>query len=191
MIEKLSERRNPMNGRLNILKEKIVDRYFEFDKVDSQISEVIIKETELKNDVVVRLEPTIISRDTEIQGDLKVEGTLEIYGRVIGNISVVGDIVIQNAYIIGQIHAKNLIIKNSFIQGDITVEGEAEIIEGSQLKGNLYAKNIILNGLCKGDMFADDGICLMMFSNVIGKISTKKLVVDENAIINGAIEMRK
>lgn len=87
---------------------------------------------------------TQISPSINITGDLNGSSDIRIAGKVKGNISISGDIVVENSgYVEGTIHAKNVTIAGK-ITGDIEC-GEKLVLENkSLLVGNIKTKLLVI-----------------------------------------------
>ncbi len=95
--------------------------------------------------------------------------------------------------------------ENSFFEGTMSVPGSLRIdgdFQGRILKtpyvvisstgrilGDIKVHKVIVDGLVKGDIEADE-IILLSSSVIIGSLHAKNLIIEEGAILHGQIKMK-
>lgn len=105
------------------------------------------------------------------------------------------------AFTIDDVTINTIIGAGSFVSGDIRINGvvkiDGDIIgnietpstviigEKARIKGNINAKAAIVGGIVLGDIYAPKSVELLSTSAVIGDVTTKRLEVEENVILNG------
>src|SRR5262245_45674596 len=83
-----------------------------------------------------------IGRTTIIRGSVRGDGDLEIQGRVDGNVSVTGELVIgDGALIKSSVSARRVVVRGA-IAGDVTAEGSVVLESGARVVGDLGAPQI-------------------------------------------------
>ena len=82
---------------------------------------------------------TMIGADTIISGTIRAQGTLWIDGRVEGDISTDGLLMIgETAVVLGNIEAGSVICRGMIV-GDIVASDEVELLESASLNGTVRA----------------------------------------------------
>ncbi|MGL4344355.1 MAG: bactofilin family protein [Cellulosilyticaceae bacterium] len=95
---------------------------------------------------------TLIAMDVELTGDLVCEKSIRIEGKIKGNISSKGKVIIgEKALIEGNIHAKSIVVYGK-IEGNVEVQDSLEIMETGELYGELIAPKlyVALGGIVCG-----------------------------------------
>ena len=187
-----------MSKKLEDIKNKLIDHYFEVveDDEDKETSDTIYEESQKDINIAVDVmpvrkvsNPTIISDETVIHGDIKGAQDIKIQGKVIGNINVDGNIIVEQGEVIGNIKANDVLVISSLINGNIEGNGKIDIQLNSQVEGTLHAQYILLDSESKGDVYADESMRLLSTASLIGNIETKKIFVEEGAYIKGYLKM--
>lgn len=196
--------------KINKIKEKILERYFEaeedkiaerednieeyqnhkenvifLDEVNDSVEDIIVPT------IVEKIEPAIISKCTIIEGDIKVENDIEVYGQVIGNVESTGCIYIENAVVMGKIAGNEVLIKNSKIQGDIYSIAKIDLQVGTEIIGDIKSKQIFVNCQCTGNVVAEKIVYLLDQTVLKGDVQTPTIRIDEGAMFEGVIKKSK
>ncbi|MCL2764118.1 MAG: polymer-forming cytoskeletal protein [Treponema sp.] len=111
--------------------------------------------TEVYNDFLEDADfDTILSSDIDFTGTLRFEKPFLIRGKVSGEISATGLLVIdENAIVNANIHALRVLIRGK-VKGDVTAVEKVEVTITGRLSGNVTAPEIymetgcIFNGRC-------------------------------------------
>lgn len=77
------------------------------------------------------------------------------------------------------------------VEGDISVEGTLILGAGSFVEGNITAQSVLVSGEVNGNIQAPDRTELVAGAKVLGDIETAVIVVDENAIFQGRLDMNQ
>ncbi len=75
------------------------------------------------------------------------------------------------------------------VVGDVIINGNLTLGEGSEVKGEVKAKSLIVSGRVEGTISADEKLTLEARSYVKGDIVTKVLVIEEGAKFDGKSSM--
>ena len=80
---------------------------------------------------------TIIAEDVQIVGDIMLSGNITIYGEIRGAVSTDGAIQLaKNGKIFGDVKSSSIQM-NGYIEGDMFINGTAELLSNCELVGNL------------------------------------------------------
>ena len=74
--------------------------------------------------------------------------------------------------------------------GNITSEGTLIVGQGANVKGTLKVGALVASGAIKGDVIVNGKAVLHKSAALQGKLSTKLLVVEEGAMLDGDLCMR-
>ncbi len=97
----------------------------------------------------------------------------------------------KNLSITGKVSGQgNLIILGTF-DGEFDLRGQLKVAQGANIKGNIKASDIDVNGNIEGIISASEKIHLDSTAKVKGRVSTPKISVLEGAVFDGEIEMSK
>jgi cytoskeletal protein CcmA (bactofilin family) len=116
-----------------------------------------------KESKIVRQPPASASNETTYFGQ-----NLKIKGRVSGN---------GNLIILGRLN------------GEFRLKGRLKIAQPAQIRGDLNADVISVNGNVHGSLTAHDSVQLEQTARVDGRINTPKLSILEGAVFNGEVNM--
>jgi cytoskeletal protein CcmA (bactofilin family) len=97
---------------------------------------------------------SVIGAGTVVRGNVEGEGSLELYGRVEGDVSMSGDVLVaEGAAVLGNISAGKISVQGA-VQGDLR-GSEAVLVErGARVVGDLSAPRIGISagGLVRGNV---------------------------------------
>jgi len=99
----------------------------------------------------------IIGPSSIIKGDIESEGSIRIDGKILGNITSLGTVIIsENAYVKGDIKSMNADIYGK-CEGNVQVKGKINIFQNSSLMGDILAKsfNTKEGSMFKGNCIVD------------------------------------
>ncbi|MGF1751150.1 MULTISPECIES: bactofilin family protein [Vibrio] len=86
-------------------------------------------------------------------------------------------LIAKGCTISGKLKLENDIQVDGFLEGQVNVEGAIIIAESGRVKGEVFAKHIIINGLFEGDCHADH-IQILSNGRVKGKVWSNNLSID-------------
>jgi len=101
-----------------------------------------------------------------------------------------------NALTNGSKIAGNIIADKDFridgeVQGDIQCRGKVIIGQTGFLKGTITCINAEIIGTVQGDVIVQESLTLRSTANLHGRVKTKVLVVEPNAVFNGTCSMKE
>ncbi len=131
-------------------------------------------------------EMTVISKNTMIDGNIRSFADMKIDGNIKGNVETTKNINI-NGKVVGDLTCDNISMKNSAIQGNVRLKGQAVMANDSMLIGDLTSQVAQLNGKIKGNIEISGKIQLDRDSVIIGDIKAGSIAISDGAVINGFV----
>ncbi|MEG0592137.1 MAG: polymer-forming cytoskeletal protein [Coprobacillus sp.] len=209
-----------MKEQMKKFKESIINRYFEEDEdakenVQEDVSYLSANEVEesveedistsplsifkhepkieVKPEVQVAVveKPSTISKTTEITGNINTQSDLFINGKIFGDIVTTGHIEITGGTVIGNIKAASVIINNSKVQGNIESQFSMDIHSNSEITGNIKSERATIDCLCQGNIYINETLHLSAHADIKGDIQIKGIKIDEGAVVDGRIKVKK
>ena len=90
----------------------------------------------------------------------------------------------------GDFRSKDSTRVDGEINGDVVIEGTLIVGTSGKINGDVTAKNVFLAGSIEGSIDASRGkIEISDTGRIIGDITTRSIVIDENAIFQGQCNM--
>lgn len=126
----------------------------------------------------------VIPKGTIIKGNIEMTGKLEMNGEIQGNI-VSNDTIELCGDVKGNITVKELRARDSFLEGQIVCENDANIQENTIVLGDISAQNLQVEGAIQGNLDVKGSITLGDKAIVDSDIKAKTIQVSEGAAING------
>ena len=82
-------------------------------------------------------------------------------------------------------------IKDSRILGNVTSGSTIEMNAHSVVDGDIKGQDLSIDGKCKGNIYAEGLLHLMMNAKGKGDLFVEKLQIDEGVQVDGSINMTK
>ncbi len=101
----------------------------------------------------------------------------------------VGTIVGEGAIFQGNLVVKDTVRVDGEVKGDVRTETVLIVGSKGRIDGNIEADTIFAGGLIKGDLRAKNKTEISATGKIFGDITTKILVIDENAVFQGRCDM--
>lgn len=90
----------------------------------------------------------------------------------------------------GKLHAEGSTRIDGEIKGDVEVKGSLIVGSTGKIEGNTKADNVFLAGEIHGNIDSSEGKTeISDTGKVVGDITTKAIVIDENAVFDGKCSM--
>ena len=131
---------------------------------------------------------TYFAAGTVVEGTLRSDRDVEIVGDFSGEIMSDGKITIH-ANTVSSIAARALELNGSTLTGDVIVDGDVLLDEGSSITGNVRAANLNSAGVIQGNLTVRDSVTLRKQARVTGDIKTVALSMDRGVKLNGRVDM--
>ena len=133
------------------------------------------KDSEVNYDIIIGLKSII-------KGDVESEGSIRVDGKIYGNITSLGSVIISdNAFVKGNIKSQNADIYG-VCEGNVSVRGKINIHEKSTLTGDIIAKsfNTKEGSTFKGNCLVDPTEELIISLDPLLQSTTETNLVDFN-----------
>ena len=89
----------------------------------------------------------------------------------------------------GELTFEGAVRIDGIFKGSITSEGTLIIGQGAKVTGNLKVGSLVVSGFVEGDVVVANKAVLHKSAQVQGKLSTKLLVMEEGATLDGDLAM--
>jgi len=87
---------------------------------------------------------TIIGAGTNFVGSIEVKGTLRIDGRVEGNVSCAGDLVVGETGVVeSEVHSRSVKL-GGLVRGNVFAVGTVDIVSTGKLYGDITAAKVVI-----------------------------------------------
>ena len=96
-------------------------------------------------------EVTVITEGTNIKGDIASDGSVDIRGRIVGNVTCNGKLVITGI-LEGNSNSSEFFADAAKVEGEVNSTGTVKIGIGSVVIGNITASSAVIAGAIKGDI---------------------------------------
>ena len=95
----------------------------------------------------------------------------------------------KNLKIAGNVSGEgNLIILGSF-EGEFNLRGQVKVAQGAEIKGNIKATAVSINGNVEGTVSAGKRILLDTTASMKGRLVTPKISIQDGAVFDGELQM--
>ena len=101
----------------------------------------------------------------------------------------VGTLLGKGAVIEGNITAPETVRLDGTLNGNCDCKENLIVGVDGHVNGDVTAQNVLISGVVEGDIFADGKIELLATGKILGNITAKSLVIDENACFDGRCSM--
>ncbi|MDO4377777.1 MAG: polymer-forming cytoskeletal protein [Erysipelotrichia bacterium] len=136
-------------------------------------------------------EYTVIGNTTVIQSNVTCGGSIKINGQIKGKLVVNGSADIYGS-VDGDIEAGEVIVENGAkVNGNIFCKSELNVGTGSNIVGNISAKNAYINSNVCGNLEITSELKLTSTATVNGDIVAGNISVASGALLNGRINIKR
>ena len=90
----------------------------------------------------------------------------------------------------GELSFEGAVRIDGVFSGSITSDGTLIIGQGAKVKGNINVGSLVASGNLEGEVVVSNKAVLHKSAQVQGKLSTKLLVIEEGATLDGDLVMR-
>lgn len=180
--EEVSETED-ITGDMDILQE--IDKSEDTEETKApETKEIEVLDSNKEDDVVPSDEVAEITKGTNISGNISSDGSINVYGKITGDISCKGKLVITGT-VKGTSDAGEVFANSAKIEGDVKSEGSVKIGNGSVIIGNIYATSAVIGGAVKGDIDVNGPVIVDATAVVQGNIKSRSVQINNGAVIDG------
>ena len=97
----------------------------------------------------------------------------------------INTIIGKGSAISGNMKVNSFIRIDGDIDGNLETDGNVIVGENARIRGDLTAKSVIIGGIIKGNITANESVKILAEAAVIGDVISRKVQVDGSAIIHG------
>jgi len=97
----------------------------------------------------------------------------------------INTIIGKGSAISGNMKVNGFIRIDGDIDGSLETDGNVIVGENARIRGNLTAKSVIIGGIIKGNIKANESVKILADAAVIGDVISRKVQVDGSAVIHG------
>ena len=133
---------------------------------------------------------TIITDDVVIDGSITSKSDIRLNCVVNGNVLSDSKVFIAGT-VEGDVKGSSIVLNNASVKGNIICQDEMTMDQGSVLTGDVKCQRLDSNGKIEGSVEAISSVTLRNESKLAGNLSAQSLVVQEGAVINGNINIRR
>ena len=105
--------------------------------------------------------------------------------------TALGSILDPNIEINGNIDVTANLVIHGKVNGNVTSTQILNTAKGSKIKGNIIAKNAMINGEVHGDLEVSEKIVLGQTAHLVGNLKASILIIEEGAKFDGMSNMLK
>lgn len=98
-------------------------------------------------------------------------------------------IVGNEAYFQGNITTKGSVLIDGKVDGSVSEAKAVSVGKAGKIKGDISCEICCIGGEVVGNIIALESIELLSGANIDGNIKTKRMVMEEGSVFNGACEM--
>ncbi len=95
----------------------------------------------------------------------------------------------EDTLVTGEMHTQNSLLVLGHFEGVIRAQGDVFVGEKSHVKGDIYAKRVVVSGEVTGNVATTHGLEIAKTGRVTGDVSGDRLIVEEGAIFKGKVNM--
>ncbi len=97
----------------------------------------------------------------------------------------INTIIGKGSAISGNMKVNGFIRIDGDIDGNLETDGNVIVGENARIRGDLTAKSVIIGGIIKGNIKANESVKILAEAAVIGDVISHKVQVDGSAVIHG------
>ena len=97
----------------------------------------------------------------------------------------INTIIGKGSAISGNMKVNGFIRIDGDIDGNLETDGNVIVGENARIRGDLTAKSVIIGGIIKGNIRANESVKILAEAAVIGDVISRRVQVDGSAIIHG------
>jgi cytoskeletal protein CcmA (bactofilin family) len=96
----------------------------------------------------------------------------------------------KSVQIRGEVKGSEDLLVDGLVEGTITLtESRLTIGPNAQVQANVSARDVVILGTLKGDIYASGRVELRAGANIVGDIKAARLSIEENASFSGKVDL--
>lgn len=103
------------------------------------------------------------------------------------NTNVINSIIGTGTVFKGDLDLTGLLKIDGDFSGSVKAEGKVLIGYTGRAKCSIFAKTVVVGGVVKGDIYAEDRVVVLSTGMVIGNIRSPRLVMEEGVLFSGEL----
>lgn len=103
------------------------------------------------------------------------------------NVNVINSIIGFGTVFSGDLDISGLLKIDGDFSGSIKAEGKVLIGHTGRAKCSIFARTVVVGGVVKGDIYAEDRVVVLSTGMVLGNIRSPRLVMEEGVLFNGEL----
>lgn len=103
------------------------------------------------------------------------------------NSNVINSIIGFGTVFSGDLDLTGLLKIDGDFSGSVKAEGKVLIGHTGRAKCSIFAKTVVIGGVVKGDIYAEDRVVVLSTGMVLGNIRAPKLVMEDGVLFNGEL----
>lgn len=103
------------------------------------------------------------------------------------NVNVINSIIGFGTVFSGDLDLTGLLKIDGDFSGSVKAEGKVLIGHTGRAKCSIFAKTVVVGGVVKGDIYAEDRVVVLSTGMVLGNIRSPRLVMEEGVLFNGEL----
>lgn len=96
-------------------------------------------------------------------------------------------VIVQGTIIEGEFYSKSDTRLDGIITGNVVCEAKLIMGNSSEIRGTVQSNEVLIAGKFEGEMKVKESLNLKSTAKMNGEITTKKVDIEEGAILNGNI----
>jgi cytoskeletal protein CcmA (bactofilin family) len=97
----------------------------------------------------------------------------------------------KNLKINGNVSGEGSLIILGKFEGEFDLKGQLKVAQGAEIKGNIKATGVSINGKVDGTVVASERILLDTTASMKGRLVTPKISIQDGAVFDGELQMSK
>lgn len=105
--------------------------------------------------------------------------------------SFINSIIGEGTAFRGELSLNGLLRIDGDFSGTVRTSGKVLVGKSGRAECTIKAATVVIGGIVKGNVFADDKVIILSTGMMIGNINTPRLIAEEGVIFNGNCLVRK
>ncbi len=91
--------------------------------------------------------------------------------------------------VFGRVHSTSIVTVAGSVLGTVSADDQVIVTKGGQVKGDVKAREVVLNGEVHGSVDAQERLEIQASAVVHGDLHAPRLIVQEGAVTDGDVSM--